>query len=112
MLAEASQPFYQADSRVSPSLSQAAGRGSNDTRWLWPEYLRLIRECKPKWIVAENVAALLSIPEFKGIYSDLQAEGYEVGIYILSASGVGAPHQKTVFCCCQLLPPQITSGRS
>lgn len=27
MLAEASQPFYQADSRVSPSLSQAAGRG-------------------------------------------------------------------------------------
>ena len=69
-------------------------KGSNDTRWLWPEYLRLIRECKPKWIVAENVAALLSIPEFKGIYRDLQAEGYEVGIYILSASGVGAPHQR------------------
>ena len=27
MLAEASQPYYQADSHVSPSLSQAAGRG-------------------------------------------------------------------------------------
>lgn len=27
MLAEASQPYYQVDSRVSPSLSQAAGRG-------------------------------------------------------------------------------------
>lgn len=69
-------------------------KGSADSRWLWPEYFRLIRECRPSWIVAENVAALLSIPEFKGIYSDLQAEGYEVGIYVLSASGIEAPHQR------------------
>lgn len=69
-------------------------KGSKDTRWLWPEYLRLIRELKPYWIVAENVAALLSLPEFAGIHADIKAEGYEIGILILSAADVGAPHQR------------------
>lgn len=66
--------------------------GSKDDRWLWPEYLRLIRETHPPWIVAENVAALTSIPEFREIYKDLGAEGYEIRILHLRAADVGAPH--------------------
>lgn len=69
-------------------------QGSTDSRWLWDEYFRLIRECKPDWILAENVAALISIPEFSQIYTDLTGEGYEIGVFILSAADVGAPHQR------------------
>ena len=67
-------------------------KGSNDTRWLWPEYLRLIRECKPKWIVAENVAALFHTKEWSDIYSDIQKEGYEISSFVLRAADAGAPH--------------------
>lgn len=74
-------------------ISKAGNRlGSKDERWLWPEYHRLIRETKPRWILAENVERLTNIPEFKQIYSDLEKEGYEVWIFSLSAADYGAPH--------------------
>ena len=67
-------------------------QGNEDVRWLWPEYIRLIRECRPHWIVAENVANLPNIPEFGGIHADLEDEGYEIGILEISAASAGAPH--------------------
>lgn len=40
-----------------------AGRrkGQSDDRFLWPEAYRIITEIRPRWIVLENVAGLLSI---------------------------------------------------
>lgn len=66
--------------------------GSKDERWLWPEYYRLIRETCPSWVVAENVAALTSLPEFRGICKDLESEGYEIRVLHIRATDVGAPH--------------------
>ena len=66
--------------------------GSKDERWLWPEYYRLIRETRPSWVVAENVAALTSLPEFRDICKDLESEGYEIRVLHLRATDVGAPH--------------------
>lgn len=37
-------------------------KGNTTRSGLWSEYARLISEIKPKWIVAENVQGLLSIP--------------------------------------------------
>lgn len=35
-------------------------KGTDDERHLWPEFARLVREFRPKWVVGENVAALLA----------------------------------------------------
>jgi len=38
-----------------------AGKGFDDERHLWPEFFRLIRECRPPIIVGEQVASPLVI---------------------------------------------------
>lgn len=81
------QPFSQAGSR----------RGTDDSRYLWPEMLRAIREICPKWIVGENVYGLVNWDGglvFDTIVNDLENEGYQVLPIVLPAASVGAPHQR------------------
>jgi DNA (cytosine-5)-methyltransferase 1 len=72
--------------------------GKNDERHLWPEMLRVIRECSPKYVVGENVRGITSWNGglvFEEVCSDLEAEGYEVQPFILPACGVqNAPHRR------------------
>lgn len=72
-------------------------KGTDDTRHLWPEMLRAIREIKPAWVVGENVRGLINWSGglvFDEIQSQLEAEGYQVSSYLLPASAVGAPHER------------------
>ena len=58
---------------------------------LWSEYARIIRELRPRFVVVENVAALLG----RGIgrvLGDLAEIGYDAEWEIISAAAVGAPH--------------------
>jgi DNA (cytosine-5)-methyltransferase 1 len=76
-----------------------AGRrkGSQDERDLWPEFARIIRELRPRWVLAENVPGLLSIDAgrfFGGILRDLAACGYDAEWDCLPASAFGAPHRR------------------
>lgn len=59
---------------------------------MWDEFHRIISECKPTWIIAENVSRLITIPEYTGILKDLETEGYAVKTFVLSAADYGAPH--------------------
>lgn len=77
------QPFSVAGTR----------KGENDERYLWNEMLRVIREVKPRWVVGENVKGLLT-SGIERVKSDLESEGYKVWIHVLSASSVGALHQR------------------
>ena len=68
---------------------------------LWIEYSRLIGEIRPRWIVAENVGGLLSIPAmgravggFGIILSDLAEMGYDAAWSCYGACDVGAPHKR------------------
>jgi DNA (cytosine-5)-methyltransferase 1 len=72
-------------------------KGKEDERHLWPEMLRIIRECSPRWVVGENVRGLVGWNEglvFEEVCADLEACGYSVQPFILPASSVGAPHRR------------------
>jgi DNA (cytosine-5)-methyltransferase 1 len=58
---------------------------------LWREYARIVRELRPRYVLVENVAALLG----RGlgvVLGDLAACGYDAEWSVLSAQNVGAPH--------------------
>ena len=72
----------------------AAGKGEafTDSRHLWPEWFRLIRECKPPVIFGEQVAQAVRWGWLDLVSADLEGEGYAIGAAVLPACGVGAPH--------------------
>ena len=72
-------------------------KGKEDDRHLWPEMLRVIRECAPRYVVGENVRGLVGWNGgmvFEEVCSDLETEGYSVLPFLLPACGVGAPHRR------------------
>jgi DNA (cytosine-5)-methyltransferase 1 len=68
-------------------------KGNKDARHLWPEYLRIIHEYKPVWVVAENVTGLIAM-ELDNVLDDLAREGYETQTFIIPACAVNAPHRR------------------
>jgi len=58
---------------------------------LWFAFARIVDECKPRFVVVENVASgkRLWLPAVRG---DLEALGYRTAAYAISAACVGAPH--------------------
>ena len=75
------QPFSQAGKQ----------RAQDDSRHLWPEMFRLIRECRPTWVVGENVIGLVQLG-LDEVLSDLESEGYATRTFNIPACAVGAPH--------------------
>lgn len=72
-------------------------KGKDDERHLWPEMLRIVRECAPRYVVGENVRGLVGWNGglvFEEVCADLESEGYEVQPFVLPACGVGAPHRR------------------
>ena len=72
-------------------------KGKEDDRHLWPEMLRVVRECAPRYVVGENVRGLVGWNDglvFEEVCSDLEAQGYSVQPFLLPACGVGAPHRR------------------
>jgi DNA (cytosine-5)-methyltransferase 1 len=77
----------------------AAGRqaAQSDPRWLWPEFARVIRVLRPRLVLVENVAALLSVnggSAYGDVLGDLAACGYDAEWDCLPASAFGAPHRR------------------
>lgn len=73
-----------------------AGRGAGlegAHSGLWFEYLRVVRELRPKLVVIENVAALRT-RGLDRVLSGLAESGYDALWFPLRASDVGAPHKR------------------
>lgn len=68
--------------------------GQSDERDLFPEIIRLTKECKPKAIMIENVKGLLS-PKFKDYRAFIQKQLLELGYNnewrLINASSFGVP---------------------
>lgn len=74
------------------------GRGEHDPRaGLFREYLRIVRDLAPKWLVMENVTGLLSISDgqlIKTIVDEISNLGYAVEWRILRAEDYGVPQER------------------
>lgn len=67
-----------------------AARGRNNAIDFWPEMRRIIGEVQPRFVFAENVAA----DPIKDACRDLNTMGYDCRYTCLSASDLGAPHDR------------------
>lgn len=80
-----------------PFSTAGLRKGTEDDRHLWPEMLRVIGECQPRWVVGENVRGLVSWSDglvLETCYSDLENLGYSVQSFIIPACATGAPHRR------------------
>lgn len=82
-----------------PASVAGKRKGAADHRWLWPDFLRLVSEVNPVWVLAENPRGVLSLDvagmQFsEWIASEFAARGYELLPVELAAEDVGAPHQR------------------
>jgi DNA (cytosine-5)-methyltransferase 1 len=68
-------------------------RGAEDDRNLWPEYLRLIRETRPRYVIAENVLGIVST-YIDTVLSDLEGESYTCWAFNIPACAFDAPHRR------------------
>jgi len=62
---------------------------------LWYEFARVIRELRPRWVLAENVPGLLSTGSGRAmgtVLRDLAESGYDAEWDCIPAAAVGAPH--------------------
>lgn len=73
-----------------------AGKGAGidgERSGLWKEYARLIGEIRPRYVIVENVAALLG-RGLGRVLGDLAEIGYDAEWHCIPASAVGAPHRR------------------
>lgn len=85
------EPVWTGSCPCQPFSVAGKRRGTNDERHLWPEFLRLIAECRPARVYGEQVASRDAFAWLDGVRSDLEGEGYAVGAANLCAAGVAAP---------------------
>ena len=67
-------------------------RGAADSRWLWPEFARLLGVLRPRLALLENVPGLLARPGMAEVLGDLAALGYDAECDCIPAAAFGAPH--------------------
>lgn len=73
-----------------------AGHGAGidgDRSGLWGEFFRLIRDSRPRYVLIENVSALL-IRGMDRVLGDLASIGYDAEWQTVQASDFGLPHRR------------------
>ena len=74
------------------SLANRGRKGTKDERFLWPEYLRLVKDIRPNWVLNENVEGSISNGVVFKKVNDLEQEGYYCTVFSIPAFAVGAWH--------------------
>lgn len=80
-----------------PFSLAGAKRGGEDSRFLWHEMFRVVRELRPKWVLIENVSGLATNKfrmELLQIYNDLESQEYKFQTFNIPAYAVGLPHER------------------
>ena len=87
-----SRPVWTGSCPCQPFSAAGKGLGEKDPRHLWPEFRRLIAECRPTVVFGEQVAAAAGRQWLAGVRTDLEGLAYAVGAADLCAASAGAPH--------------------
>ncbi len=68
-------------------------KAENDERNLWPEFVRVVRELRPRYVFGENVNGILSTIH-ESVCADLEREGFAVRTFCVPAYATGAHHER------------------
>lgn len=68
--------------------------GLDDERWIWPDIARIVGDVRPRFVLLENVPGLVTTGGLDACIGDLAAIGYNAEWALLSASAVGASHER------------------
>lgn len=86
------RPVWSGSCPCQPFSAAGKGEGIDDSRHLWPQFFRLIRECRPVAVIGEQVASADGLAWLDHVCVDLEEAGYAIGAIDTCAAGVGAPH--------------------
>jgi DNA (cytosine-5)-methyltransferase 1 len=89
-----SWPVWTGSCPCQPFSAAGKRKGEQDSRHLWPDMFRLIRECRPATVFGEQVSGDDGYRWLAGVFNDLEAEGYACGAADLPACSVGAPQRR------------------
>ncbi len=70
----------------------------NPTNWLFREFVRVVRETEPDWVVIENVSGMLQTERglfVQAIRENLEELDYTVSVELLNASEFGVPQRRS-----------------
>jgi DNA (cytosine-5)-methyltransferase 1 len=81
------EPVWTGSCPCQPFSVAGKGKGTADERHLWPEFARLIAECRPATVFGEQVASAAGRNWLAGVRADLEGMGYAVGGADLCAAG-------------------------
>ena len=73
------EPVWTGSCPCQPFSTTGKRKGFADDRHLWPEFLRLIAECRPSTVFGEQVTSPLGREWLCGVRADLEVLGYAVG---------------------------------
>ena len=85
-------PVWTGSCPCQPFSIAGKGKGIKDERHLWPEFERLLAECRPPVVFGEQVASKAGRAWLAGVQAEVEALDYAFGGADLCAAGVGAPH--------------------
>ena len=91
----ADRPIWTGSCPCQPFSAAGKGAGFADERHLWPAFYHLIRECRPRRIIGEQVAGKNGDTWLDLVQTDVEAAGYAFGANETCACGFGAPHKRS-----------------
>lgn len=86
------RPVWTGSCPCQPFSSAGKGKGFKDERHLWPEFYRLISQCRPPVCFGEQVASKDGLAWVELVQANMESSDYAFGAVDTCAAGVGAPH--------------------
>jgi DNA (cytosine-5)-methyltransferase 1 len=77
--------------------NQTTRSKDNENNWLYKEYVRLVSELRPDWVVFENVKGLIETESgyfLDAVLSDFKKLGYTTNHFVLNSSDYGVPQKR------------------
>lgn len=77
--------------------NQRTRNSENEQNWLYREFLRLVKQWKPQWVVFENVNGIKETESglfLEMVQTELRSYGYTIASWVLNAADFGIPQRR------------------